>query len=282
MSEPVIVGVDGSRGALAAVLWAADDAARRGCDLRIVHVEEPLLYGGQVYERSADDPVRKEGERLLAEAAATVAQSRGDVHVRTELLYGHTAEILRAQAGEAAANVVDSRGVGGFAGLLLGSVGLGLAGHAAGPVVVVRGTPTVVQGEIVAGIHPEDAVHPAIDYAFEEAQARGARLRIVHAWDLPSTRVAARVPPNLEFIAQAQQGHVHDVLSPWLKRYPGVTVTESVFRGNPIAALCETSARADLVVVGPRGRGVIRSAVLGSVSHGVLHYASCPVAVVRL
>lgn len=38
MPEPIIVGVDGSRAALAAVLWAADDAARRGCDLRIVHV----------------------------------------------------------------------------------------------------------------------------------------------------------------------------------------------------------------------------------------------------
>ncbi|MEO3876156.1 universal stress protein [Nonomuraea sp. B12E4] len=281
MSEPIIVGVDGSRAALAAVLWAADDAARRGCDLRIVHVEEPLLYGGQLYERSADDPVRKEGERLLAEAAATVAEFRSKVRVSTELLYGRTAEILRAQAGEAAAIVVGSRGLGGFAGLLLGSVGLGLAGHAAGPVIVVRGTPTVVQGEIVAGIHPEDAVHPAIDYAFEEAQARGARLRIVHAWDLPSTRAAARIPPDLEFIAQAQQKHVHEKLSPWLKRYPGVAVTESVFRGNPIAALCGTSAHADLVVVGSRGRGVLHSAVIGSVSHGVLHYASCPVAVVR-
>ncbi|KAB8183934.1 universal stress protein [Nonomuraea phyllanthi] len=281
MSEPVIVGVDGSRAALAAVLWAADDAARRGCDLRLVHVEEPLVFGGQVYERSPDDPVRKEGERLLAEAAAVAADFRGNVHVSAELLYGHIVEILCAQAGEAAATVVGSRGLGGFAGLLLGSVGLGVAGHAVGPVIVVRGTPAVVQGELVAGLDPEDAVHPAIDYAFEEAQARGARLRIVHAWDLPSTSVVARIPPGLDFIAQARQGHVHDVLSPWLKRYPDVTVAESVFRGNPIAALCETSARADLVIVGSRGRGVIRSAMLGSVSHGVLQYASCPVAVVR-
>ncbi|WP_431930926.1 universal stress protein [Nonomuraea jabiensis] len=281
MSEPIIVGVDGSRGALAAVLWAADDAARRGCDLRIIHVEEPLVYGGQAYERSPDDPVRKDGERLLAEATALAAESHEHLHVSTELLYGDTTDMLRAQAGEGAAIVVGSRGLGGFAGLLMGSVGLGLAGHAPGAVVVIRGTPSVVQGEIVAGLDPEDAVHPAIDYAFEEAQARGARLWVVHAWDLPSSRVVASFPPDLEFIAQARQKHVHDVLSPWAKRYPRVEVTESVFRGNPIAALCETSARADLVVVGSRGRGAIRSAMLGSVSHGVLHYASCPVAVVR-
>ncbi|WP_030925836.1 universal stress protein [Streptosporangium amethystogenes] len=275
MSEPIIVGVDGSRAALAAVLWAADDAARRGCDLRIVHVVAPPVYGGQPYERSLDDAARQESERLLAEAAALAAEYHANVQVSTELLYGNTTDILRAQAVEAATIVVGSRGLDGFAGLLLGSVGLGLAGHVAGPVVVVRGAPAIVQGEIVAGVNPDDAVHPALDYAFEEAQARGARLQVVHAWDMPSSRAGP------EIIAQAQQERARSVLTPWTKRHPGVVVTVSVFRGNPIAALCEASARADLVVVGSRGRGVIRSAVLGSVSHGVLHYAPCPVAVVR-
>ncbi|MGW7483961.1 universal stress protein [Nonomuraea muscovyensis] len=281
MPEPIIVGVDGSRAALAAVLWAADDTARRGCDLRIVHVVAPVVHGGQPYERSLDDAVREEGERLLAEAAALADEYRADVHVSTELLYGHAAEMLRAQAGEAAAIVVGSRGLDGFAGLLLGSVGFALAGHAMGPVVVVRGVPAMVQGEIVAGLNPEDAVHPALDYAFEEAQARGARLRVVHAWDMPSSRLGTGFGLDTDVIAQVQQERVRRVLAPWTKRHPGVEVTESVVRGNPIAALCEACARAGLVVVGSRGRGVIRSAVLGSVSHGVLHYASCPVAVVR-
>lgn len=257
MSEPIIAGVDGSREALAAVLWAADDAARRGRDLRIVHVEAPPVYGGQPYERPPDDPARIEDERLLEKAARLATEYRSNVHVSTELLYGDTADILRAQAGEAAAIVIGSRGLGGFAGLLLGSVGLGLAGHAAGPVVVVRGTPIIVQGEIVAGLNPEDAVHPALDYAFEEAQARGDRLRVVHAWDLPSSRAGTGFGLDPETIAQMQQRRVHDVLAPWTKRHPGVEVIESAVRGNPIAALCEASARADLVVVGSRGQGVI-------------------------
>ncbi|MEO3890939.1 universal stress protein [Nonomuraea sp. B5E05] len=275
MSEPIIAGVDGSRAALAAVLWAADVAARRACDLRIIHVMAPPVHGGKPYERPLDDAAREEGERMLAEAAALATESRKDVHVSSELLYGHTTEILRAQAVEAEAIVVGSRGLDGFPGLLLGSVGLGLAGHVAGPVVVVHGAPAIVQGEIVAGLNPDDAVHPALDYAFEEAQARGARLRVVHAWDMPSSR------PDQEIITQAQQERARSVLAPWTNRHPRVEVTVSVVRGNPVAALCEASARADLVVVGSRGRGVIRSAVLGSVSHGVLHYASCPVAVVR-
>ncbi|MFI6706129.1 universal stress protein [Nonomuraea sp. NPDC050478] len=281
MAEPIVAGVDGSRGGLAAVVWAADDAARRDCDLRIVHVVEPFVHGGRAYERSADDPAREEGELQLQEAAAVAAGFRGTVRVSTELLYGDTAEVLRAQADEASAIVVGSRGLGGFTGLLLGSVALGLAGHAAGPVVVVRGSPAMMRGEIVAGLNPQDPEHPAIDYAFKEAEAHGARLRVVHAWDLPSSRLGRGFPRDFDIIAEARREEVQRMLSPWSERHPGVAATVSDYRGNPVAALCEASVRADLVVVGSRGRGAIRSAVLGSVSHGVLHYASCPVAVVR-
>ncbi|GGO79006.1 hypothetical protein GCM10012289_62310 [Nonomuraea cavernae] len=73
----------------------------------------PTVHGGQPYERSLDDAARKEGERMLAEAAGLATESRKDVHVSTELLYGNTTEILRAQAGEAAAIVVGSRGMNG-------------------------------------------------------------------------------------------------------------------------------------------------------------------------
>ena len=51
--------------------------------------------------------------------------------------------------------------------------------------------------------------------------------------------------------------------------------------GHPVGVICEASAAADLVVVGSRGLGRFGSAMLGSVSHGVLHHARCPVAVVR-
>ncbi|WP_063910184.1 universal stress protein [Herbidospora yilanensis] len=275
MSEPVVVGVDGSRQALAAVLWAVDDAERHGRDLRIVHVVPPVVLGGRPYERALDDAAREEGERMLTEAADLAAESRADVRTTTELLYGDATEILRAQAVDAAAVVVGSRGLNGFAGLLLGSVAMGLAGQVAVPVVVVHGAPAVMRREIVAGLDPEDDVHPALDYAFEEARARGSRLRVVYAWDMPSGRL------DPEIIAQALRERARGVLAPWTERYPMVEPAVSVVRGNAVAALCQASVRADLVVVGSRGRGTIRSAVLGSVSHGVLHHASCPVAVVR-
>ncbi|WP_327049418.1 universal stress protein [Microbispora sp. NBC_01189] len=55
---------------------------------------------------------------------------------------------------------------------------------------------------------------------------------------------------------------------------------ESVY-GHPVDALIQASRTADLLVVGSRGRGALGSAMLGSVSRGVLHHADCPVAVVR-
>jgi nucleotide-binding universal stress UspA family protein len=58
-------------------------------------------------------------------------------------------------------------------------------------------------------------------------------------------------------------------------------VVEDARSADPVDALTNASARADLVVVGSRGMGLIGSALLGSVSRGVLHHAHCPVAVVR-
>lgn len=281
MTEPIVVATDGSRGATAAVEWAVDDAARRGRTLRIVYVEKPIMYGGQAYERASDDVIRMEGERLLEEAARLATEFRGKVDVSTELLYGDIAEVLRAQSEGAAEIVLGSRGLGGFAGLLLGSVGLRLAGHAVGPVIIVRGAAAMVYGEIVAGVDIVEAAQPVLEYAFEQAKMRGAGLHVIHAWDLPARGFGVGFTLDTEKIAPAVRAYLHSALAPWREMYPDVLVTESTPCANAIVALCEASARADLVVVGSHGRGAIPSAALGSVSHGTLHYAYCPVAVVR-
>ncbi|MEU6998694.1 universal stress protein, partial [Nonomuraea sp. NPDC046570] len=70
-------------------------------------------------------------------------------------------------------------------------------------------------------------------------------------------------------------------LIPWRVKHPDVQMNESAVCEHPVSALAEASRTADLVVVGSRGLGGFASAVLGSVSHGILHHAHCPVAVVR-
>lgn len=68
---------------------------------------------------------------------------------------------------------------------------------------------------------------------------------------------------------------------PWREKNPDVEIIDLQVFGHPVPVLAEAGASADLVGVGSRGRGGFASAVFGSVSHGVLHHVTCPVAVVR-
>jgi nucleotide-binding universal stress UspA family protein len=67
----------------------------------------------------------------------------------------------------------------------------------------------------------------------------------------------------------------------WREKFPEVEVQELVVPGHPISVLTAATEGARLLIVGSHGRGSIRSLLLGSVSHGVLHHATSAVAVVR-
>ena len=66
----------------------------------------------------------------------------------------------------------------------------------------------------------------------------------------------------------------------WSKRYPAVPVEQVVVPGKPRQELLDLSTRADLVVVGSRGRGGFTGMLLGSTSQTLIHHAGCPVLIV--
>jgi nucleotide-binding universal stress UspA family protein len=273
---PVVVGVDGSDPSRAAMRWAADEAVRRDRPLRIVHAVGPWACATPLYPAPVVmESLHEIGREILERSVEDVRRWHPRLPVRTALVAEPPAVALRRQADEAYEVVVGHRGLGGFTGLLLGSVGLHTAGYANGPVVVVRDGDRPETGEIIAGIDLSKHADVALRYAFDAAVVRGARVRVVHAWCPPEGRYAVLEVGEL---GRAAGESVREVMAPWRDRYPQVAVSETIVRAHPVKALAEISADADLVVVAARGHGGVR---LGSVSHGLIHRAACPVVVVH-
>ena len=139
----IVVGVDGSDSSRAALQWAYDEAAHHGADLNVVAAWAPPTmpmsppYGALPTEGYAEQP-RVEALALLERFTADLDERDPAVGVSTSIEEGGPAQVLIERSKEADLLVVGSRGHGGFAGMLLGSVSQHLVAHANCPVVVVR------------------------------------------------------------------------------------------------------------------------------------------------
>lgn len=287
----VVVGVDGSECSLAAVRSAAAEAVRRGRPLRIVHAFIwPLLR--VPVEPSAFGPpeggLRNQAERILAEAAEHARLAAPGLAVSTSLVDGAAAPVLLAESRHAALLVVGDRGLGGFASLVIGSVAVQAAAHAACPVLVVRGEEhggeraaerdgdgggrAVSGGPVVVGVDGSETSALAVGFAVEEAALRGAELVAVHAWSGPVSAGPGDMLP-LVFDAARLEEEEREVLAEslvaWRERYPEVVIRPELVHGRATQHLIERSATAQLVVVGARGRGGFTGLLLGSVSQTI-------------
>ncbi|MFF3849183.1 universal stress protein [Streptomyces sp. NPDC002328] len=287
MTRPITAGVDGTDESLAALAWAAREAVRRDLALRVVHAWrfQPDA-AAEVADRDAQEQwVRASVEQAVEEVAAR----HPHLPVTTDVLEGDPVDALADAVTEAELLVLGSRGHGPVVGFLLGSVGQQVIAEAARPVVLVRAgdkpSDEVAGHEIVVGQQgaPEDSA-PALRFAFETAAARGASVRAVRAWTLPP--VFSYSPASLKLLDDAgglepyERKALTDALAPWRERFPDVPVVEHVEIGSAGQVLLSVSGRAQLMVVGRRARRTAVGARIGSVAHGVLHHADCPVAVV--
>jgi nucleotide-binding universal stress UspA family protein len=140
----IVVGVDGSDGARAALAYALDDATRRGARVRVVCVFEEPDYWAVAYGMTPVAPVREMTVGLQKAAQQVVEDVRAEepgratVPVDVEALAGSPAGVLLEQARDADLLVVGHRGRGGLASAVLGSVGLQCVLQGSGPVTVVR------------------------------------------------------------------------------------------------------------------------------------------------
>ena len=278
--RPVVVGVDGSASAYRAVEWAAGEAHRRGVGLRLVRAfswttaDHPTGWVARYRDEMLDV-----SRRQVARAVRVAADTRPDVEVESQVEIGAPIEVLSSEARRAQLLVLGDRGLGEVAGLVLGSVAVSLAARGACPVVVVRGERAGADGPVVVGVDGSPVSEAALAFAFDAAAARGVDLVAVHAWS--PTAIDEELASLVEWDASAESAVLAERLAGWGQKYPQVAVRRTVVRDGAVRALVTASAGAQLVVVGSRGRGNAAGLLLGSVSHGVLHGAHCPVAVVR-
>ncbi|MCW2717165.1 universal stress protein [Pseudonocardia sp.] len=283
----VVVGVDGSEEALRAVRWGAVAAARRHTPLRLVHAFDwavDRVVGQPGLGEDYHDILLANGRRLLTEAADLAEGHAPGIEIEEQLIVGYPIEVLGDESRRAEMLVVGDRGLTRFAELLAGSVATALAAHGECPVVVTRGLEQETSdaaGPVVVGVDGTPVSEAAIAFAFETASALHAPLVAVHAWMTPLVGTVPVDPVVLAAVEGAANEILAERLAGWGEKYPDVAVRRVVVNDRPVRALAREAERAQLMVVGSRGHGLVAGMVLGSVSHVLVHRAPCPVAVIR-
>jgi nucleotide-binding universal stress UspA family protein len=283
--RPVVVGIDGSDGALAAARFGREEARRRSAPLHLViavpHPPERLtarLPRGEVPEL-----LRRGGEATARATVDVLAPAMGDVVAVPRVVTGRAVDVLCAASAGAQLIVLGGRGIGGLPGLLLGSTAAGVVAQASCPVVVLPGESDVlVHGRrtVVVGVEGRSDEDGVLAFAFDAAVGRGTDLLAVHAWQEIDLDAPLRTPHPLTDWQGAiadEERVLAEALAGWRSKEPDVDVREAVVRERTAPALVAAAMTAQLLVVGHRaGR------YLGSTTQGVLNRASCPIAVVPI
>lgn len=292
----VLVGFDGSELAALAVRYGASEALRRNTVLTVIsaYTLPTMIYPNiaSMPPEPEDQAAKRAAETTIAEAVELLRDHPGPISFRTAA--GDASGVLVALSADAEVVIVGARGRGGFMGRMLGSVSTALPAHAHCPTVVVpRHVAHNGQGEgsgrdegsVVVAVDGSAAGAVAVNTAARAAASRGADLEIVSV--LPTGDEWLYWYPELELNAEVsvrRQKQLETTLEKESLRlkeqFPDLPIITSVPMGDPKDILSEISTRAQLTVMGTRGRGAVRSALLGSVSRAVLNRAEGPVMVV--
>ncbi|MEU8158171.1 universal stress protein [Micromonospora sp. NPDC048986] len=285
MNRPVVVGVDGSPSSLVAAEHAARAAVLRSRPLLLVHgYLHPSGYGVPLnpYDLGVPAPP-EEAQQMLERTAAELTGRWTGLAVEVRQVLGGPAATMIEESRRAELVVVGSRGLGGFTGLLLGSVGAQVAAHAHCPVLVVRPDeqPIPVDGPVLVGVDGSESSRLAAGLGADEARLRDVPLVLVHVGPSNEDR---RVPDEIEESQAVYQAEavtlLADASAAVRAAHPDLVVREHPVRADGAAqGLIEASGTASLLVVGTRGRAGFAGLLLGSVSQATIQHAHCPVLV---
>ncbi|MFE7751860.1 universal stress protein [Streptomyces sp. NPDC057428] len=275
-NQEIVVGVDPGDPSVPTLAWAADEADRRNLPLRLVLAVPPLHDTQHVDSTPQHMFLRAQGREALDAASETLSRLSPQACVTTELVDGRPAVVLcRKVTAHTSMVVVGSRRLSVPAEILsTRSVAVPLSAQADCPVVVVRAPEHIanIAACLVVGVDGSASSQRAVKFAFEEASQRHASVLALWVWQRPAISLS-----GVETGMNERARLLDEAIAGWSARYPDVNVARNISRGHPVEELARASSDALAVVVGRRGHGGYTGMRLGSVPHGLLHRAECPV-----
>jgi nucleotide-binding universal stress UspA family protein len=273
-SRSVVVGIDGSRNALDAALWAVDEAVSRDIPLRLVYAIDPD------HAASADpnDAARELAKAEIAIRYAFVAVESTDqpVKIEVEILQERPIRALLEASRWAAMLCVGSMGLKHSSHGQVGSTAAALAASARCPVTIVRRhDPRLARhGCVVAEVDASSVSDGVLARALEEARLRRTCLRVLTTWQSRFTdRHDGRAVADANRLASAQ---LDRRLAQWKKRHPDLDVRAVTVHGNTLDYLTRNAGSIQLLVASHERAHGIRE-LLRPPGYAALHNADCSV-----
>ncbi|MCM3882334.1 universal stress protein [Frankia sp. R82] len=280
----IVVGYDGSADAGAALEWAVREAWMLRVPLTVLlawdrgHLPSALA---RAVEEEGEQATEEAVLRVLHTAVERAAGQRRPAELIEKVEHADAARALLQATAGADMLVLGLHGANRKQRLLAGNVADICLHRATVTTVVVRAGHLDQSGPVVVGVDGSAASIQALRLAAGRARARGAALRVVHAWT-PVPAIYAGTngfdEPVFEKAANVLLEHCVDQVR---EETLGLHVEPVLVRDSPARALIRQSINAGLLVVGSHGHGALAEMLLGSASHHCVHHAACPVAVVR-
>ncbi|MET9885641.1 universal stress protein [Streptomyces sp. NPDC006430] len=274
----LVIGLDPARDWRLPLAWAADEAQRRRLALRLVVAVPPPHDRRHGDDAPRQRALRQAGTEALGAGLSWARDRHPELAVSTDLLGGYPSAVLGSLSLEAGMVVLGSRHLSRTAEFFsAGSQVVPVAAQATCPVVVVGDAEHTTQEPpyVVVGIDGSEPSKVALDFAYEEADLRGAELHAISVWQPPVFLLH-----DEEVALQAQRRMLAETTAGRQEKYPDVVLKHEIPIGHPVEELAKAGEHALAVVVGRRGRGGYSGMHLGSVAHGLLHRAHCPVVTV--
>lgn len=270
----VLVGIDGSRTALQAAIWAVDEAISRDIPLRLIYAVDPDTATGSDTQAAARDLAT--AELAVREAFTAVESTDKPVKIEVEILQERPVRALREASRWAAMLCVGSMGLKHSSQGRIGSTAAALANSAHCPVAIVHGhAPLPTQRRwVVAELSESPTSDGALRRALEEARLRGAPLRVLATWQSRYTDIHdGRAVAEGNRLAKAR---LDRRLGEWRTRYPDLDVEAVAVHGsllNYVAANAESIQL--LVLAHDRAHGVTE--LIGPPGCNALRHSNCSV-----